>query len=216
MAMVIAITGIDGSGKTTTAKTLTDRLRDEGYSVQYRHQFNSIFARVLNAVRAKKTNVPPAETSKREADSESVTNDRNSAIKKLTAYLFLFFQALSANRARLAKHDFLVFDRYFYDDFVRFRQKYDIADNYFFLVEKLVPRPVLLTDLGGDVHATYSRQVDIDSSFEKYVEKLRIHRATVENLKRLGLQIVSIDTTKHAQAEVVTQVMNALKGRTIR
>ena len=91
------------------------------------------------------------------------------------------------------------------------RQRYAISERYFLVIEKLVPRPALLVSLEGDARATYDRQVDIDTTFEKYVEKLGIHTATMDQLRRIGLPNLSIDTTKTAQPEVLQMIMHTLR-----
>jgi thymidylate kinase len=183
VARIIAVTGIDGSGKTTTAKNLLVGLQEAGYSAVYKHQFDSAFSRTLNALKRMQLSKVRKVSSVAERLASADTTPRKPAkLKIFAAYTYLLVQAIGANRARFSKTDFVVFDRYFYDDFVRFRQRYHIAEDYFYFVEKLVPRPTLVVTLDGDVQTTYDRQVDIDSSYEKYVEKLEIHKATIEKL----------------------------------
>ena len=214
MASVIVITGIDGSGKTSTARNVQLSLAGAGFHARYKHQFDSIFARVLNALRAMRparTTKPARASAKKGHGSTSPHLRKASPLTKLSAYAFLLFQAFAANRARFSRQDFVVCDRYFYDDFVRMRQRYAISERYFLVIEKLVPRPALLVSLEGDARATYDRQVDIDTTFEKYVEKLGIHTATMDQLRRIGLPNLSIDTTKTAQPEVLQMIMHTLR-----
>ncbi|MBB25449.1 MAG: hypothetical protein CME02_08005 [Geminicoccus sp.] len=210
MARVIAITGIDGSGKTSTAKSLRRSLADAGFSTRYQHQFDSIFARVLNAMRPARTTKPTKTPATKDGDPASRHPRKASPLQRFTAYAFLLVQAIAANRARLSRQDFLVFDRYVYDDFVRLRQRYAISERYFSIIEKLVPRPLLLVTLEGDERVTYDRQVDIDTPFERYSEKLRIHTATMDKLRRLGLPCLAIDTTTNAPVEVLQMIMQTL------
>ena len=218
MARIIAITGIDGSGKTSTARNLQKTLADAGFRAQYEHQFNSVFARVFNTLRAllptQKTK-PSGASVQMECGSVSPSAQKTSHLKRAAAYAFLLFQALASNRARLSRHNFLIYDRYFYDDFVRMCQRYSVSQRYLLMVEKLVPRPVLFVTLEGDARETYNRQVDIDSSFEKYVEKLRIHNATIDQLRRLGHANIAIDTTKKLPPEVLKEIMRELEKNSI-
>jgi len=212
VARVIAVTGIDGSGKTTSARNLQVSLENAGFTAEYKHQFDSVLARGLSRLRR----LLPAKASEPLAivHGEAAYDSRlrkPALLKKFAAYFYLLLQAIGANRARFAKPDFLVFDRYFYDDFVRFRQRYGIAERYFYFVEMLVPRPDLIVTLNGDVQKTYERQVDIDSSYETYLEKLDIHQSTMQKLVQLGFRTVEIDTTKSTPTDVLSEVMRALK-----
>jgi thymidylate kinase len=216
MARIIAITGIDGSGKTTSAKSLRSGLERAGYRATYKHQFDSVFARIVTTVRKLKLNKSAKDKLVGESANRPLLKSKLFwVLKKFSAYVFLLLQALGANRARFSKQDFLVFDRYFYDDFIRFRQRSQISERYFFFVEKLVPRPILVVQLSGDAKATYDRQVDFDTSFESYIEKLAIHCDTIEILKALGFRTISIDTINTAQSEVLSKIMTELKDNSI-
>ncbi|UYH56081.1 hypothetical protein N6L26_05890 [Qipengyuania sp. SS22] len=215
MAKIIAITGIDGSGKTTSARNLQASLSAAGYDAEYQHQFDSIFARVVNSFRR------PMESTKHNAATEEAQfakakgrPARPSTMKKLAAYLMLTLLAIRANKARFSLRDYLVFDRYFYDDFVRLQQRYGVSEGFFRLLEPMVPRPALLANLEADAQTTYHRQVDVDSSFEKYTEKLGLHRAMIAELERMGLNTISIDTGSADKAQVIARIEAALdEGR---
>ena len=219
MAKIVAITGIDGSGKTTSARNLHARLSKAGHDTAYQHQFDSIFARVVNAFRfskageASRIGIEPAAEPWRHAGAPVDKPARGSLLKTLAAHLALTLLAIRANKARLSGRDYLVFDRYFYDDFVRLQQRYGVSAGFFRLIEFLVPRPVLLVNLEADPRTTYKRQVDVDCSFVKYSEKLSLHRAMIAELERMGLNTISIDTGSADEAQVIARIESALSER---
>ena len=65
--------------------------------------------------------------------------------------------------------------------------------------------------LTGDTKKTYERQVDIDSSYEGYIEKLHIHNRVMSSLKASGYNTISIDTIKLPTADVVSSIVVAAK-----
>lgn len=217
MTKIVAITGIDGSGKTTSARNLQASLSKAGYDAAYQHQFDSIFARILNRFRPPKLSVARHAAIEAAADpaQQSVppasTASRATSMKNLAAHLMLTLLAIRANKARFSAGDYLVFDRYFYDDFVRLRQRYGVSKGLFRLLERIVPRPALLVNLEADVRTTYDRQVDVDSSFAKYSEKLGLHRAMIAELNQMGLNMITIDTGSADKAQVIARIEYALR-----
>ncbi|MEP5937630.1 MAG: hypothetical protein ABJ239_04840 [Erythrobacter sp.] len=212
MAKIIAITGIDGSGKTTSARNLQASLFEAGYDAAYQHQFNSIFARVVNAFRRPKASeARHAVTNPIQQSATPVGKPaRASSMKKLAAHLMLTLLAIRANKVRFSGRDYLVFDRYFYDDFVRLHQRYGVSEGFFRLLEPMVPRPALLVNLEANARTTYDRQVDVDSSFEKYSEKLGLHGEMIAKLDQMGLNTISIDTGNADKAQVIARIESAL------
>lgn len=211
MAKIIAITGIDGSGKTTSARNLQVSLSEAGHDAAYQHQFDSIFARVVNSFRRPKQNKNrDAAIKEAQLDTASGKLGSLSRMKKLAAHVMLTLLAIRANKARFSRRDYLVFDRYFYDDFVRLQQRYGVSEEFFRLLEPMVPRPALLANLEADAQTTYDRQIEVDSSFEKYSEKLGLHRAMIAELDRMGLNTISIDTGSANKAQVIARIESAL------
>ena len=211
MAQIVAITGIDGAGKTTSALNLHARLAAAGHDAQYQHQFDSIFASVVNGLRRLRRSGDRGTIAGQETSAVAIAKQtRPSSLKRLAAHVMLVLLAIRANKARFSRRDYLVFDRYFYDDYVRLQQRYGVSEGYFRLLEPMVPRPTLLANLEADALTTYARQVDVDSSFEKYFEKLGLHQTMIGELDRLGITTITIDTGSTDKEQVIAKIIEAL------
>ena len=160
----MAIEGIDGSGKTTQARLLVDRLKKGGYKTVYAQP---VFILLNILARSKGNDV--ALISPRKARASQMSNSdkhRKRFFSKklfmtllgypyaLTTYLFIKFY--------LGKNKIVVCDRYFYQFF------FDLFGNRSQNVIKFFPRPDITFFLDGDLDFFYSR---MDDSFDANVSK---------------------------------------------
>ena len=172
---IIAVTGIDGTGKTTTAKTLYKTLNAAGYKVIYRHQFQTIFAYLFNLGRGIFLSKNEKTVSLNGQSNQSSNSYKKiNPVKKILVYIYVFFKALQTQTHRFSSYEIVIFDRFIFDDFVRFRQRYNLNLGYLRFLYFIVYKPSLIVNLYGDISVTFNRQVDIDSSFEMYLQKLEI------------------------------------------
>jgi len=211
MVTIIAITGIDGTGKTTSSKSLKIALEDQGYKVDYKHQFHSVFATIINSIKGLRLRFLSAGSSSTNASLALPSNPRSRfmKIKKYLAYCYLLLKAVQTNFHYISSKKIIIYDRFMFDDFVRFQQRYQLSANFLGVIDRLVLRPDILIMLSGDAKKTYERQVDVDSSYEGYMEKLQIHNRVMSGLKARGYNTVSIDTIKSPTADVVSTIVVA-------
>jgi thymidylate kinase len=206
---IIAVTGIDGTGKTTTARTLHKTLNDAGYKVIYRHQFQTIFAYLFNLGRGIFLSKNEKSVSLNSDSNQSNNGDKKiNPLKKSLVYVYVFFKALQTQVHRFSSYEIVIFDRFIFDDFVRFRQRYDLNLGYLRFLYFIVYKPSLIVNLFGDVSTTFNRQVDIDSSFEMYLQKLEIHNLVLEDLGRNNYRILSLNSVKLDNEQVVKKIIN--------
>lgn len=206
---IIAITGIDGTGKTTTAKTLHETLNDAGYKVIYRHQFQTIFAYLFNLGKDIFLSKNKKSASLNSNSNQSTnSNKKINPVKKSLVYIYVFFKALQTQMHRFSSYEIVIFDRFIFDDFVRFQQRYDLNVGFLRFLYFIVYKPSLIVNLFGDVSTTFNRQVDIDSSFEMYLQKLEIHNLLLEDLGRNNYHILSLNSVELDNEQIVKKIIN--------
>ena len=148
----MAIEGVDGSGKTTQAKMLVDRLKRGGYETAY---VRPIYI-LLNLIRLReedKNSVSP-----RRARVSKISDKKLSIMRRalmgllgypyaLVTYIFMKF---------MSRNKIIVCDRYFYQFF------FDLFGKFNEKVVRIFPKPDITFFLNGDLELFYSR---MDNSF---------------------------------------------------
>lgn len=162
--VVLAIIGMDGSGKSTQAKILTSRLNENGYDAVYvRPTF--LFANILTGSKHNNfTSISPR-LNRTSLFSKKRAGTPLQHIKKFILYLFGYPYALISYiimNIYFGKNKILVCDRYFYQYF------FDIFGKLSIYVMKLFPKPNISFFLDGDVDFFYSR---MDNSFDSNICK---------------------------------------------
>ena len=171
----MAIEGVDGSGKTTQAKMLVDRLKKDGYDAVY---VQPIF--ILFNILARSNGSTVAPISPRKIRTSQMSNSdkhrKKNFSKKLcmtllgypyalTTYLFIKFY--------LGRNKIVVCDRYFYQFF------FDLFGNRSQNVIKFFPKADLTFFLDGNLDIFYSRMEDsFDASVSRdyYSEVINLYR----------------------------------------
>ena len=160
--VIIAIVGIDGCGKTTQAKMLSDRLKKNGYETIY---VQPVFILLNILQQSKKSNITLISP---RVISTSLMNDSTEKrnlffIKRLFSGLLGYPYALATYifmKLYLSRNKIVVCDRYLYQFF------FDLFGNWSEKIVKIFPRPDITFFLDGDLDLFYSR---IDSSFDASV-----------------------------------------------
>ena len=136
--MLITISGMVGSGKSTTASAITSRLREVGLSPRYlRFRYLGLFGFTKPAADARRA---PG------ADSEPRPRGAGFALRRLTVALTVGYAArivafrLSAV-GRPQQCD--IIDRYFYDNLVHYELRTRRERAYAAILARLIPRPDL-------------------------------------------------------------------------
>jgi len=160
--VIIAIVGIDGCGKTTQAKMLSDRLKKNGYETIY---VQPVFILLNILQQSKKSNITLISP---RVISTSLMNDSTEKrnlffIKRLFSGLLGYPYALATYifmKLYLSRNKIVVCDRYLYQFF------FDLFGNWSEKIVKIFPRPDITFFLDGDLDLFYSR---MDSSFDASV-----------------------------------------------
>ena len=160
----MAIEGIDGSGKTTQAKKLVDRLKKEGHKAMY---VQPIFI-LLNILTRSKGNGMALISPRKTRTSQMSNSDKLGKRffpKKMFMGLFGYPYALASYlfiKFHLSKNKIAVCDRYFYQFF------FDLFGDWSENIIKIFPKPDIAFFLDGDSDLFYSR---MDDSFDAHVSK---------------------------------------------
>lgn len=157
---LIAIVGIDGSGKTTQSKLIVKRLKENGCNAQY---IRPTYLLASKLKRDQETSFSPREFAK----SKHQPNKLKKAIIILTAFLYAWITYIILKIISINK--ILVCDRYFYQFF------FDLyAENSFKLL-KFFPKTNFTFLLEEKVEILIDRMDDYDKSMNKnYFNKLVI------------------------------------------
>ena len=189
----MAIEGIDGSGKTTQAKMLVDRLKKGGYKTVYAQP---IFI-LLNVLTRSKGNDVALISPRKTRTSQMSNSDRYEKIflsKKLFMGLLCYPYALATYifMSFHYRNKIIVCDRYFYQFF------FDLFGGGSEKIVKFFPRPDLTFFLDGELDFFFSR---MDDSFDAHVSK--DYYSEVINLYRRISQkygFVRIDAKRNKEA----------------
>ncbi len=149
----MAIEGIDGSGKTTQAKILVDRLNKIGSPSVY---VSPVFV-LLNFFKiAKKDGA--SRFSPRKSRTKHTDYSSNSKKKSTKSMLGYFWAYLSYAFIKVRyRNKIVVCDRYFYQFF------YDLFGGENKLIQRF-PKPNMVFFLKGDLNLFYSRMTDLSDA----------------------------------------------------
>lgn len=164
--LIVAIIGPDGSGKSTQATLLVERLNEKGYPAVYVrpiYLFYNIIASICN------TNF--VQISPRRNCTENKEKNKNNILSKMEKVLLKIFgypYALGTYaymKFILANNKIIVCDRFFYQFL------YDIYENWSKFFIKFLPKPDVAFFLEGDIDLLYLRMTshfDTNVSREYY------------------------------------------------
>lgn len=185
----MAIEGVDGSGKTTQAEMLVDRLKENGYETLY---VRPIYV-LLDLIRVRekdKNSVSP-----RKARVPEISNKKLSIMRRALMGLVGYPYALATYlfmKLYLSRNKAVVCDRYFYQFF------FDLFGSWSEKIVRFFPKANLTFFLDGDLGLFYSR---MDNSFDASVG--RDYYTKVINLYRKISQkygFINIDASLNKEA----------------
>lgn len=162
--LIVAIEGADGSGKTTQAKILVNRLKKEGYKVIY---VQPVFMLLNTLTRSKSSSISIISPRKIHTYQEPIS-DKHSWLflsRKQFMGLFGYLYALITHlfiKFYLSKSKIVICDRYFYQFF------FDLFGESSRKAVSIFPKPDITFFLDGDANILYPR---MSNSFDKTVNK---------------------------------------------
>jgi len=183
-AILICFTGIDGTGKTTLAKSLEESLEDSGISSKYlwggwRGFESFLFSQVAKFMRENRE-------ARWGAGMRSI-NIQNNFIFTYAAWIDYFLRVFPNLLKSLYKYDLVILDRYVYDVAIGFsiNTKNDcekLLRRFFYIFPK--PDTTFLIDVPEEV--AYTRKDDIPS-VEYLHEKRKIYKKIGDEFEMIGL-----------------------------
>ena len=159
LACTVAIVGPDGSGKTTQAELLVERLQAAGYDAQYVHALYYLSDNVPCAARLRRR-IGPRKT----RTQGSGTDGPLYLVRRATFGLFGFWFALltiGIVSVRFRSEDqVVVFDRYYQQFF------YDVYGPLSILLSRLLPQPWRTIYLNADLTTGRTRMGAVDRAVD--------------------------------------------------
>ncbi|MFB9807353.1 dTMP kinase [Haladaptatus pallidirubidus] len=170
-ALIVAIVGPDGSGKTTQAQLLTTRLQAAGYDADYVHALYYFSDRIPYANRLRKQVGPRTARTKRQTTWSPLY-----LLQRLSfaTFGYLFAVGTIALVSRFSSNQIVVFDRY-YHQFL-----YDVYGQASRPLSQCLPQPWRIIYLQADIETLRSRQDTEDRMVnEQYYETVNELYATL-------------------------------------
>lgn len=165
---IVTFSGIDGAGKTTQINSLTDHLGEQGYRVARVTFWDDIA--VLSRFRAG-VSLRTLHNKRSPDQTPALRSDKNIQIWYLTLIrsIFYLFDCLRLRRTALklknGESDFIIFDRYIYDQIVQVRARHWLARKYIRLLAAIAPTPDAGFILDASPDDAFGRKPEYPLSF---------------------------------------------------
>ena len=207
---IVTFSGIDGAGKSTQIESLSNKLTEQGFRV-VRVTFWDDIA-VLSRFRAG-ISLRTLRNKRSRDYSPSLRNDKNVHAWYLTLArsIFYFLDCLRLRRAALrlrkSHSDFILFDRYIYDQIVQLRSRHWLARAYARLLAGIAPTPDYAFILDASPDDAFGRKPEYPLSF------MHEYRRAFLALRELVPELIVIAPGNIA--EVQRQIVAHLSGSAI-
>ncbi|MDY6894139.1 MAG: hypothetical protein SVO01_01785 [Thermotogota bacterium] len=206
--VIVAIVGMDGSGKTTQAKMLVEMLNRADYSALYVRPVY-VLSHILTRYGSKKVNSISPRTISTSSVKDSCKNKWSISVKKVFMgvsgypYAMITYFYMKNN---IGRNKILVCDRYFYQFF------FDVFGKWTKSIIRLFPRPDITFFLDSDLDTFYSRMVDSNDqsvSRDYYTDVLDLYR---EVSKRYGFVQIDAKLEKEVINEMIFGHLTEMLG----
>ncbi len=166
----VSFSGMDGAGKTTQIQNLRTRLAAAGLKVSLVTFWDDV-ARLTNLRQASSHTLFKGDKGVGSPEAPIVRRDKNVRSWPMTAvrYFIYFVDAVSlrrvVNKALRSDADFIIFDRYAYDELANLTLSNPIARAYVRWIMTFVPRPHISYLLDADPEQAFKRKPEYPLDF---------------------------------------------------
>jgi len=200
----VSFSGMDGAGKSTQIQNLRIRLEDAGLKVALITFWDDI-ARLTNLREVSSHTLFKGDKGVGSPEAPIVRRDKNVRSWGMTAvrYFIYFVDAVSlrmvVKKVLRSDADFVIFDRYAYDELANLNLGNPLARAYVRLIMKFVPRPDISYLLDADPEQAFRRKPEYPLEF------LYLCRASYQRLSSLvaGMTVIPPLGIEEAEREVV-------------
>ena len=183
--IIISFIGIDGSGKSTVAKNLQADLTRKGIDSAYFHHSYELIEHMPKRLRRLLGGSPILEIQSTKMN-ENKKNHFSLFNSLFVLLVFLdAFVTFSIERILTFTHNFIIFDRYLFDNVISFFEKSSYAGCLFF---NLVPKPDMTFLLIVSAEVAYRRKGE--GSIELYEHQQMRYLDLVKNLDSSIVKVV--------------------------
>lgn len=195
--MIIAFSGIDGSGKTTYAKSVVDYLQGKKLKAKYTHSIrNSFYHLILHNI------VGKISRSSKESMEAALRNKKNRIyfpiakfIKNTLLLINLVYFNIRYGRYKGVRRNTIVCDRYFYDDLVQMRYLESAGDKFLDFYENLIIKPDITFFIKGDPVISYGRKREYDKDY--FIKKSDIYSKMYKTITNVEIPEGSLEAGKN-------------------
>lgn len=164
---IIVVTGVDGSGKTTQAKLLSEHFKSKGYKCVKTDQFSSgrLLSILIKILGDRLEDIERGTSNKAEICGDNNQDSKAKKLLRTLAITRIILTGLSHTWIRVVQNlsiDYIIFDRYYYDVIIKLIWMYELPRDKLDILTKIIPQPDLVLFLEVDSDTALQRETDDD------------------------------------------------------